>query len=99
MSRIDPATCEVLREANYLGAIRDAVYGMLAAGDYDAVLAIHGSLLDQASRLFDEKYHATNGPTRLYFASARRDTLDIAHEIEDAARIAASRIAKKEERA
>jgi hypothetical protein len=87
--RVDPATLDQLLPADPVGPIREAAYNLLAAREYDAVIALHGALQDIASAHFERVTNADTNEMRTYYRSKRRDALDMAYIVEEPALLAA----------
>jgi hypothetical protein len=95
--RVDPVTLESLRPADYRECLRSAVYRLLPH-EPAAVLAIVGAFRDEASDCFDRRDNALVPAMHEYWASRRRDTLDLVGSLEGAESMAL-RLLEKEERA
>jgi len=85
--RIDPATLENLSKANYPEIVRNAVYRLLP-NEPAAALAIIGAFRDEASEFFTRRDQATAPEIKTFFASRRRDALDLVHALEGAETLA-----------
>jgi hypothetical protein len=90
LPRTDPETGEPIMPPDYRYAVRDAAFRLLAEKQHDALYALHGAFLDRASDAFtarDAARAAGNEDMARYWSSVRRDALNLADQVDAAARM------------